>query len=69
MPENRLAELLKVAGGLALAVPALSACDAICGACCAAAGDCSAYENGATKDGCCAATYGEDHEGCCAAAQ
>ena len=80
MPENRLASFLKVAGGLALAAPALSACDAICGACCAAKGCCAAYSEGA---GCCAASKsradmaeeamaddaGEEYAGCCAAAE
>ncbi|NNC58726.1 MAG: hypothetical protein HKO05_01900 [Erythrobacter sp.] len=39
MANGNLGSLLKVAGGLALAVPGLAACDAICGAC----GACSAY--------------------------
>ncbi|MHA6332126.1 hypothetical protein ACXYL9_00465 [Qipengyuania sp. CAU 1752] len=39
MAKGKLASLLKVAGGLALAAPGLAACDAICGAC----GACSAY--------------------------
>lgn len=58
MSETNLRKFLKVAGGLALAAPALSACDAICGACCAAKGACSAYAEGADGDheaGCCAA--------------
>ncbi|MCB2065515.1 MAG: hypothetical protein KDE15_02615 [Erythrobacter sp.] len=33
MPDNALASFLKVAGGLALAAPALSACDRACGTC------------------------------------
>ncbi|WP_340588502.1 hypothetical protein [Erythrobacter alti] len=73
MPETNLTKFLKVAGGLALAAPALSACDAICGACCAAyaegaehGGCCAAA---AEKAGCCAAYGDEDHAGCCAAAE
>ena len=73
---NRLTSFLKVAGGLALAGPALSACDAICGACgaCSAYGCCAAAGKdgccaAAKKDGCCAAADDSDYEGCCAAAQ
>ena len=51
MAENNLSKFLKVAGGLALAAPALSACGG-CGAC-------SAYS-------CCAAS-GEEKTGNCAA--
>jgi hypothetical protein len=52
MSDNPLLKFLKVAGGLALAAPALAACDRLCGAC----GACSAET--ATAD---------DHAGCGAA--
>ncbi|WP_379548329.1 hypothetical protein ACFCW2_03955 [Qipengyuania sp. DSG2-2] len=68
MATDRLMQLMKVTGGLALAAPALVSCDAICGACgacCAAAGGCSAYAQGEKAPGCCAAA---EKSGCCAAA-
>ena len=60
MPQSRLKQLLRVTGGLALAAPALVACDAKCGACCAAAGNCSAYSDDADKTGGCGAATSRD---------
>lgn len=76
-----LSKFLKIAGGLALAAPALAACDAICkacGACCAAyeetagAGCCAASDDAMAAEGCCAAAddaMADDMSGCCAAAE
>ncbi|MGJ8536202.1 MAG: hypothetical protein ACSHW2_03550 [Parasphingopyxis sp.] len=76
--KRSLASMLAVAGGLALAAPALQACSCAAGCCaaiaevgsgcCAAAGD---THNGgccaAAAEGCCAATAEATAEGCCAA--
>lgn len=71
MATSNLFQFLKVTGGLALAAPALVACDALCKACCAAAGSCSAVTGSEKASGCCAATEPAAeaaYSGCCAAA-
>ena len=76
MSEHNLAKFLKVAGGLALAVPALTACKA----CCAAKGACAAQSDAPDAKpaaGCGAVNRAamaqgaakEAKSGCCAAAQ
>ena len=50
MANDRLKAMLKVAGALALAAPALAACDSVCGACGAEKSETDGMEDSAMAD-------------------